>query len=144
MKSLGQQFSDKMMPRIEEKFFNKATETLAEDMIEDARTRSADGQALPQAKWNNRYERTQAKKHGRTKPVTLRDTGASMKGMRSNKAARGAAIHGSQKLRWHDTGTAKGGKTRQLFPKTLEQFPAQLLSQYIKSIKRILDGQPTT
>lgn len=141
MKSLGQQFIDKMTPRLDKDRFSEAALVFTEDMVEEARRRSANGESLPNGKWNNTYGPTQAKKHGRDSPVTLRDTGQSMRGMSAQSTGRGANIKGSEKLRLHDTGKGKGGKVRQLFPRNINQIPLKLKKTLMQNLKIILNGK---
>lgn len=141
MKSLGDQFLEKMSGRIDKAKFANVAQKFAEDIKEGAKDRSQRGEGLRNAPYDNRYESTQAAKHGRTSPVTLRDSHDSMRGMKTNKTSRGAKVSGSRKLRLHDTGQAKGGKIRQLFPKVSNQVPEDAKNKLVKLITDILDGR---
>lgn len=142
MKPLGDQVYDKLVARIGDgEVFAFVASNFAEALMDGAKDRTQRGEALPNAKYNNRYEDRQASKHGRRSPVTLRDTHASMRGMHPDEEADGAIIRGSEKLYWHDTGEAKGGKIRQMFPRNINQVPKPEMEQFIKDIGDVLNGK---
>ena len=141
MKSMGQQFVDIMQPRVSSDTFSEAGYEIAKRSEESARERSSRGEPLPNGLYDNNYVPRVAKQKGRVSPVTLRETGASMRGMSTQKSERGGEVKGSRKLHWHDTGTAKGGKTRQLFPTRLNQFPGDERAKLFQTVKAILSGQ---
>lgn len=145
MKSLGDQVYDKLLARIEDgEVFSMIAKNLAEALMQGARERTQRGEALPNAPYDNTYGDRQASKHGRRSPVTLRDTEASMRGMVSGQEAQKGVIRGSDKLYKHNTGTAKGGKKRQIFPANINQMPKAEMDQFIKDIRDVLNGKSLT
>jgi hypothetical protein len=142
MKPLGTQVYEKLVSRVSEgQAFSIIANNLAQALMEGARDRTLRGEALPNAEYNNVYGDRQASKHGRRSPVTLRDTKASMRGMQAVQQAKTGTIRGSEKLRLHNTGEAKGGKKRQIFPENVTQIPEKEMKEFINDISKLLHGQ---
>lgn len=142
MKSLGQQFREKMLPRINQtQKWNGVAEEVTKQLVEGAQNRSRKGETVRGGNYDRSYAQSTKRAKGKRDPVTLRDKDFTIKRMRSQSSGDGkASIRGADRLKKHDTGTAKGGKQRQLFPKSVQQMPRGLLKYLKTTIKRILLG----
>lgn len=142
MKSLGEQFKAKMLPRIKAtKKWDKASEGVAQQLVEGAQNRSRKGETVRGGDYDRNYAQSTKRAKGKRDPVTLRDKDYTIKRMRAESSGSGKAnIRGADRLKKHDQGTAKGGKQRQLFPHAPKQIPKGLLKYLQKTIKRILLG----
>lgn len=142
MKSLGQQFRDKMLPRVSnEQKWNSVAEQVGKQLVEGAQYRSRKGETVRGGRYNRRYAQSTKRAKGKKDPVDLRDKDYTIKKMRTSSAGDGKAnIRGAHRLKRHDQGTAKGGKTRQLFPKSSDQVPRGIVTYLKKKLKRILLG----
>lgn len=142
MKSLGQQFREKMLPRINnEEKWNGVSKEVAKQLVEGAQNRSRRGETVRGGNYDRNYAQSTKEAKGKTNPVTLRDKDYTIKKMRPEGSGDGKAnIRGADRLKKHDTGNAKGGKQRQLFPKTPQQIPRGIIEYLKTKIKRILIG----
>jgi len=145
MKSLGQQFEDKMLPRIENaEKWKKVNIGVAKQLTEGAQNRSRKGETVRGGNYDRNYAQSTKRSKGKKDPVTLRDKDYTIKRMRRSSTSGGSSqeanIRGADRLKKHDQGTAKGGKQRQLFPHASKQIPRGIFQYLKKEIKRILLG----
>jgi len=142
MKSLGEQFRKKMLPRVSNKEkWNGVSEGVSKQLVEGAQNRSRRGETVRGGNYNRRYAQSTKRSKGKKDPVTLRDKDYTIKKMRAESSGNGKAnIRGADRLKKHDQGTAKGGKQRQLFPHTVDQVPKGVIQYLKRTIKRILLG----
>lgn len=142
MKTLGEQFREKMLPRISnQERWDGVSQEVAKQLVEGAQNRSRKGETVRGGNYDRNYAQSTKRAKGKHDPVNLRDKDYTIKRMRSEKSGdRKANIRGAERLKKHDQGTAKGGKQRQLFPKSVNQVPRGVVRYIKRAIKKILAG----
>lgn len=115
------------------------------DQIKNKETRSGRSPAV-MGDWNNRYNTKYARreKGGSTSPVTLRNKKSSIEKTSISVVGKGGSLNftDSRKARifqFHQDGTAKGGKTRQIYPETIAELPNEVTETIINGVRKILE-----
>lgn len=115
------------------------------DQIKNKETRSGRSPAV-MGEWNNRYNAEYAKrqKGGSTSPVTLRNKKSSIERTHIITGGSGGSLNftDSRKakiFKFHQDGTAKGGKIRQIYPETIAELPKEVTDTIINGVRKILE-----
>lgn len=143
-KSLGQQFTDIMKPRVKGKGFKNIIKSVAKTMELQIKERTRRGRPLPNGgRWDTPYNERYARRHNK-ETVNLRLTGRSMNNLRgTTRGGRIAEIRGNDLLRAHNDGDVRGGKRRQIVPESKQQVPRQMRSMIKYKIEELLKGNAT-
>ena len=153
MKSLGGQLIDILVPR-QDQLNRIASPQVAELVKSRMLENTQSGKAFSNDEYNNIYSAEYAKrrKAGQRSPVTLRDTKRSIEKYvvtASSRSDLGSKIElpsdpeRAKIFRFHHEGTARGGKTRSVFPKQAASVPPDIRDQAKRLATGVLNGSLT-
>ena len=150
MKSMGAQLIDILVPR-QDQLNRVASPQVAELVKSRMLENTQSGKAFGNDPYNNIYSAQYAKrrKAGQRSPVTLRDTKMSIEKYvvtASTRSDIGSTIElpsdpdRAKIFRFHHEGTARGGKTRSIFPKTAASVSPDIRDEAKRLAKGVLNG----
>lgn len=150
MKTLGAQLIDILVPR-QDQVNRIASPQVAEMVRSRMLENTQSGKGFGNDEYNNIYSAQYAKrrKAGQRSPVTLRDTKKSIEKYvvtASKRSDLGSVIElpsdpeRAKIFRFHHEGTARGGKTRSVFPKQVASVPPDIRDEAQRLATGVLNG----
>jgi hypothetical protein len=123
-----------------------AAPLVAEVVKDEMLVNTAEGHGFSNDEYYEEYTPAYAKrrKQGRLKPVTLRDKDLSLETANVVYDGLGGLISFVSKgdiFRYHNDGTAKGGRMRSIFPKRVSSVPKIVKRTAQREGRRVLSGQ---
>ena len=147
MKPMDEQFADILKPRlslVQQKVGEDTAKLISERMKQN--TMRGHGFA------NDPYDSTYSRSHSRRRKklglqvgkVDLRMNRRRIERTTETTEAGGTYIRfveGGEIFKYHHAGTAKGGKTRSIFPKSPQSIPDDIKNDIVQKVQEVLIGQ---
>jgi hypothetical protein len=146
LKTLAEQFTAIITPRID-KISQRVAPIVAEDIKERMLQLTAEGRSFPNASfkptYSDSYVRSNPRKGGRNKPVTLRDKDFALETVYVDGTRQGATIQFQRKgniFKYHNEGAGRNPE-RTIFPKSADQVPRETRFIAENQTKKVLSGK---
>lgn len=147
MKSMQEQFADILLPRLgkmNEKAGQDVAKLFSARMKENTRQGIGFGSDPYDSSYSKSHRRVRRKKGLQTGRVDLRMDKRRIE--RTTEQTQGKQtnirfVEGGDIFNYHHKGTARGGKTRSIWPKSPASVPDVLLQQTKEKIHEVLSGQ---
>ena len=147
MKPMDEQFADILKPRlslVQKKVGGAAVQLIARQMkqnVDASKGFSND----PYDSVYSKSHRLERKKRGYPKGGVILKMGRrrinQTKIETTGQGARVSFVEGGDIFRYHHEGTAKGDKTRSIFPKSPQSIPDDIKSDIVQKVQEVLSGQ---
>lgn len=148
MKTMDQQFADILRPRLD-KINERVGEPVAQLFSERMKRNTEAGHGFSNDPYDSAYSDTH-KKVRRKKGLQVGKVDLRMERRRIEQTRTESVGKDSTRIRfnegghifkYHHTGTARGGKTRSIWPKTPQSIPDDIRASITQKVQGVLSGQ---